>query len=67
MKKFKYFLKCILPNIINVVPTDIGELYVYYLKDGVLQTTVMPLNDYEIAVAHSNKINGLMDRMAGLS
>lgn len=67
MKKFAYFIKYILPNIINVVPTDVGELYVYYLKDGVLQTTVTTLDNYEIAVGHSNKINGLMDRIAGLS
>lgn len=67
MKKYIYFLTCILPNIQNIVPTDEGVLYVYYIRRGVLQTTLMPLNDYEIAIQHSSKINGLMDRMAGLS
>lgn len=66
MKEFAFFLKYILPNITDVIPCDEGELYVYYLNAGVLQSTVMPLNDYETAVEHQNKINGLLDRMVGL-
>lgn len=67
MKKFLFFLSVVLPNIQHINVTDDNCLYVSYAKAGVLHSILMPLNDYEIAVGHSNKINGLMDKVNGLS
>jgi len=67
MKKFAFFLSVVLPNIQQVNMTDDNCVCVSYKIHGEIQSTLMTLTNYEIAVGHSNKINGLIDRISGLS
>ena len=64
MKKLQFFLKVIVHGISEVIPMDDGSLFITY--DQGTKQTLMPITDYENAVALKEKIDGLRDRIAGL-
>lgn len=67
MKRFAYFIQYILPAIIAVCVTDDNSLVISYHHGSEVNTIAMTLSDYDIATAHSKKIDGLMDHINGLS
>ncbi len=67
MKKFSYFIQYILPAIIAVCVTDDNTLVISYHQGKDTNQVAMTLTDYDLAVGNSKKMDGLLDRMNGLS